>query len=448
MATKLLTKEGKEFIRNVGNYFTKNKGDKYLLTGQKNYRLPVSNQPDPIVWNTNVIDIRKNAPIVNNSQFIEYIIYLFDLYATQYDVDANIIAAQSFQESEYICWNYAQNSSASGISQFIMKTMYELIYNKKWLTQDEKNKILLNFVDPTMASSWVDVEKSDELDQLNIDKQKSNHAVLHQNIINHPDISIKLQCRLVDYIAKNNNNLASSVLFCYNRGSELKSTNYVELVNRYTKNKGEKTAQEGLYYAESIFGYLGDKDHQYIKTNKSTSLGGLKSYTKGYFFNYQIKFGFNDFFANSNSSYSSAKSVKNSDILTPELRSGYNHAKTKFELTNPGYKVSLTSVYRSPQYQNELYQVGRNPKGEIIGTTLTPVSGIGKDLSKHNYLNTLAFDYGIYNSSGEYLDGRKYPQQYKYLYEQFANYVLEVAPNAKWGGNFTNQKNDVVHIQV
>jgi len=77
MAYKKLTETGKEFIRHVGEVATSSGGNTSLLEGN-NGALPFSdkkNEPN-LVWTANVTDVRTNTSIENNSQYIEYIIYL------------------------------------------------------------------------------------------------------------------------------------------------------------------------------------------------------------------------------------------------------------------------------------------------------------------------------------------------------------------------------------
>ena len=167
MGNKILTNHGKTFIKNVTDYFTRTNGDNSLLSG-KNGILPYSDETTNKIWTANVINIKTNSPITNNSQLGDYLIYLFDLYAKQYDIDANVIAAQAFEESEYRIWVYPNTgSTASSISQIVMRTMYEIIYNKVWLTDEEKNKIISNLTNPDIKSSWKGVEKDKKINITN-----------------------------------------------------------------------------------------------------------------------------------------------------------------------------------------------------------------------------------------------------------------------------------------
>lgn len=429
-----LTETGIEFIRNIANKAPK----KSLLEGN-NGALPYSDKKNNqnIIWKANINN--GNKLISTNIELGEYLIVLFNKYAKEFGMDANIIAAQAYQESRYKAWTYNNNiSTASGIPQIVMRTMYDVIYRFNWLTSEEKEKIIVGLEEPESRSSWRRVEKEKFLSQEDYNKQERNRTILHQNIIDNLDVLIKIQCSLMNYIANRNNNLASSTLFAYNRGSELDSTNYIQLINSTSNNKGNAYCDEGIKYVEHIFGYLGDKNNKYVNN--------LDSVTKGFWFGYKLDFTFDEFNADKNSNYVQSRSTKNIGALSKELRDGYNYAKNKFINAHSGFTVVLNSVYRTPEYQNELYQIGRNSRGEIIGKTLTPLDGFNNK-SKHNYYKTLAFDYNIFDANNQYLDGKNM-LIYRPFYEEFYEYLLEVVPNAVWGGNFKNQPNDVVHIQI
>ena len=436
MANKKLTEHGKEFIRRVADYFNGEKGTNSLLQGN-NGGLPYSTDLNNTtkIWVANIMDTRKTTPtpITTNDQYAEYLIYLFDKYAAKSSVDANVIAAQAFQESEYEAWTYVPvadpTSTASGVAQITMNTLYRMIYVRDWLTTDEKNTIVNGMESPSWKSSWhnnTDEKESDD----DIKRQFANRSVLHQNMIDNIHICIKLQCKLMNFIAENNANLAASCLFAYNRGSEYVSNNFVHLINKTAKQFNNDYVIEGTNYTEAIFAYLGDQYHDKVDQQ-------LRSYVRGYWFSYdQIDFGFDSFTSDSNSGYPAERSTKNPDILVTELKEGYDYAVAKFTDAHPGYSVTLTSVFRTKLYQNELYR-----KGD------TPVSGIPPDISKHNYNKTKAFDFGLFDETGQYLAGKTIPA-YRPLYKEFYDYVHEIVPNAVWGGGFQNLKNDVVHIQI
>lgn len=442
MPYKELTETGKKFIKHIVNIAPNN-----LLLEGNNGLLPFSNETDKNkIWKANLIwtgeenDERNGTPITTNTQFGEYLIMLFELYSFKYNLDTNIIAAQAYQNSKYRCWYYTNStiiSTESGISQLVMNVIYDILYIKKRVTDSEINSITNGMIDPNFKTSWRFVlnEKYTNIDDETL--QKANRSILHQNMINNPQIVIKMQCVLMDYISDRNANLASSSLFAYNIDVESISNNYIEIINEFAKKNGDNEANKGIKYVEQIFGYLGDKDNMFV-TNLDKS-------TIGYWFAYSIDLNIKNwsaFNADTKSQYFPTRSTKSISAIDRELRIGYEDAIIKFEIEHPNtYIVDLTSVYRTPAHQKRLYQKGRDAQGNIIGQTDTPLSS----KSKHSNYLARAFDYGIYTKSYTYLDVKNIPK-YIPLYEEFAKLVINVVPNAVWGGNF--KKRDDVHIQL
>ena len=440
MATKLLTKSGEAFIRNVGTYFTIN--NLSLLNGN-NGKMARSNEDKGKNWVASITNKYTNKPVTNNSEFVEYLIGtnttnykgLFNEYAEREFVDANVIAAQSFAESEYRVWVYPKislNSTASSLSQFLMGTIYDLGFARGWLTSSEQDLLTAGMIEPDRNSSWIGVKTDESNSDDFTQRQNHNHDILHQNLMNNPQLSIKLQCKFMSWIGERNANLASSSLFAYSRGASRESSNYVELISQVSRANSDTFADEGLNYVQEIFSYLGDKNNNIIISNR------VKDYTKGFSFGYdkelKLDENFSAFNANADSGLPT-KSTTSPLVLVPELRNAYDYARNKYLTANPGYDVVLTSVYRTPSYQNQLFRDG-----------CTPVDGFTRK-SCHNYLETRAFDYGIFDDTGTYLDGRGDPTT-RPAYQEFAEYAREVLPNIVWGGGFTNISNDVVHLQI
>ena len=282
-----LTKDGEAFIRRIADWLTANGEYKAqsMLKGN-NGLLPFSNETDPDkVWTATVVNVLNNTPVVNNTQMANYLIDLYNKYGKQYELDANVLAAQAYKESTYKIWNYVGSSStASGVAQILMNTMYDLIYNpnKEWLTDAERDKITKDMAFPNRKSSWINVEDEDFVSDNTIEtRQMSNRSILHQNIIDNPDLSIKLQCAFMEYIGERNANLAASALFAYNTGSERESNNYVELIEKTSTLAGRERVETGSDYVQKIFGYMGDKNHKFVT--------GLDDLTLGYSFGYEDK---------------------------------------------------------------------------------------------------------------------------------------------------------------
>lgn len=437
MAFKTLTETGKEFIREVIVKISNAQGDTALIKGKNSYNLPLSDLSNTsVLWVANLTDFN-GRPITNNIQFGEYIIESFNKNSKLFELDANIIAAQAFQESTFKCWNYApEYSTASGIGQFLMAAVYDSIYTFKFTSTDEKAKLTLNMEDPDQKASWIGVLTKYTTDERA--KQFRNHSILHQNITDNPDIMIKLQCALMGRIGDRNNNLASNSLFAYNRGSSYKADTYSGIINLVSEKKGNEYIKEGVKYVERIFGYLGDKDN--TKVN-------LPPIVKGLWFGYKnIDFGFDEFNANVASSQSGSFSTKSPTDLLNNLRTSYISAKADFELFYENrYRVDLQSVHRSPLRQNELFQVGRDARGNVIGNTITPIDGFNRK-SNHNYLKAKAYDYSIFDTQlGIYVKGdRSKPNTDYKLHGEFAAIVQTYEPKAVWGGTFRSP--DPIHI--
>ena len=283
MAYKKLTATGIEFIESIAEYLTRNQGNTSMIIGKNKYNLPFSDKTDEeITWVCNIPNVS------NNSEFAEYLIKSFNNNASRFGLDANIIAAQAFQESGYKAWNYAKTSTASGISQFIMLTVYDII-NRGFITGSDKEALIKNMELPDRDTSWIGVVGKNQYTSSDRTRQYKNRSILHQNICDNPDVMIRAQCSLMNWIGGRNNNLASSTLFAYNRGSGLVGKNYVDIINYTAKRYGNNYIKEGTDYVNKIFGYLGDKDNKYV------SQGNI---TKGIWFGYTIDFSNDKFNAN------------------------------------------------------------------------------------------------------------------------------------------------------
>lgn len=244
MAYKALNNKAKTYIKK----FTDNDGT-YLLNGRFKKGLPNSDIfNEEITFTSNVyVD---GIKLTNNKEFGEYLISWIDKYSKLYELDANIIAIQLSVEAvgtivgtgykRYVAWAYSPKG-AVGISQFTPVTFYDVIYrlNKTFAT----NKRLTT----TEISALIKDLEGDK-QQLSTFSNKSNRQQLHQNAIDNPEIMVKLQCMLMSYIGKNNNNLATSTLYCYNRGSAIVSESYLEAIK-----KTKLPIKEGIEYVRTIF---------------------------------------------------------------------------------------------------------------------------------------------------------------------------------------------------
>jgi len=286
MAYYKITKSGEDFITHVCT-----QGGSSLLTGTNTYALPYTDPPLSKVWICNIIFNGKQ--IATGADLATALIFWFNQYAGEYQMDANVIAAQAYVESGYKIWNYAlgdvkNQSTASGINQFTMLTIYDIIvkntYNTEKMTQDEINIITNGLTNPTSQNSY----------SVYVNKAKNptayqNRPILHQNVINNPNIMIKAQCRYMKYFANNCGSLTSSSLFCYSRGGKYVASTYSKVIQNCTndKKKSPTYIQEGLNYVLRIFGILGDKGNNVQQL-------GRKYKPLNYYFGYDNKMGDND----------------------------------------------------------------------------------------------------------------------------------------------------------
>lgn len=281
MSFKKLTTQGENFITIICNI---NGNSRTLLDGVFIYKgnkvaLPfssVSDENPPRIWKSNATF--NNKTIATNKDLAPALINWFNTYTEMYALDANIIAAQAYQESKYQIWIYNYpTSSASGISQFIMSTAFEImISNNNYnnilpaFTQEEKDILTNGLTNPYIESSYQPGGGTTQTMLI----AKANRTIFHQNLIDHPELCIKAQCRLMKYVGIQNNNIAASALFSYNRGSGYFKPTYAELIEYVKGLKGNDYIQEGLKYVQQIFGYLGDQNNSIISSIKNQKPSG------------------------------------------------------------------------------------------------------------------------------------------------------------------------------
>lgn len=275
MPFKKITKEGERFMYKIGEQ----NGVNGLIRGKNSYDLQFTDEPEKSeIFESNILDFNNNQ-IINNTQYINNIIYWMNYYSKIYDLDANIISAQAFAESAYKTWNYARTSTASGLSQFILGTIYDVIVDNKYknitplFEEYEIDKIISNVLQPYNELSYRVSSQNTE----DRERSRKNRYQIHINLMNNPDLLIKAQCRLMRYIANRNNNLASNTLFAYNRGHNYRSDTYLGIINSVINSRGREYIDEGVKYVEKIFAFLSDKENNITK-NKP----------KGYYFGYNL----------------------------------------------------------------------------------------------------------------------------------------------------------------
>lgn len=280
-ANNTLTEEGKRFIRQI----CKGEG-RSLLDGTKG-PLPHSNDGNGnLVNKTWVSNAQWNGNrIKNNEELGEALIEWYEKYGQIYNLDPNVLAAQAYAEGGYIIWNYnyvgnniSKSSTASGTVQFIMRTVYSIIVNnfsniQPKMTQDEIDAITNGLELRLTKEAYFPT--SGDLDTRTV--AAINRGILHQNITDNPEIMVKAQARYMKYFSDQCDRLASTSLFCYNRGSAFISSTYSQAIQKAQNYKkgGEDYYVEGVKYVKRIFGILGDKENRIITTKP-----------KGYYFGY------------------------------------------------------------------------------------------------------------------------------------------------------------------
>jgi len=251
MAVIRLRKEAENFIRSKCNGTGNSK-----LSGKNSYVLPYCSPltSSSKIWTSNPTI---NGGITNNSELAEALIKIYNKYADIYEMDANVLVAQAYQESGFIIWNYAKTSTASSISQFIAAAIYDVIILNKFggFSIADREAISKNMIGYTFSSSPLP-PKDAYLVDFSLGRQ--NRPILHQNIIDNPDIMIRAQFIYMNWISKRCDKLASCTLFGYNRGpGYVKSSSYPRAIDIASKVSKDYEL-EGIDYVFKIFKNLYD----------------------------------------------------------------------------------------------------------------------------------------------------------------------------------------------
>ena len=276
-----LTKEGENFIRTVckgtGNSLLQGKVNSGVLPYCSPATLPSK------IWIGNAKDSAGNL-ITTNEQLGESLIVWFNKYGKIYLMDANVMAAQAYVESGYNIWTYPTTSTASGISQFTVDAMYDIIITNKFssycppntnMTDIEINAIISGINGIENKTNYATYEISTKAPTL---LGRQNRPIIHQNIINNPEIMIKAQFIYMKYIANAYSPLTSNVLFGYSRGPGYVKKTYSDSVNNTRKVMGDGYLSEGINYVFRIFAILGDKNNF---TGNNKPYGVYFGYDKG-----------------------------------------------------------------------------------------------------------------------------------------------------------------------
>lgn len=258
MAVTKLSKVGENYIRSKvngsGNSFLSGKAsDKYGSveanpTKVLPYCYPLTNVNAEWTSNSTI-----NGGITTNDELANALIRWYNKYATEFSMDANIMMAQAVQESGLKVWNYAVNGTASGISQFVDNTFYAaIVQNKRGnFTDAEIQALTTGMIDYTYQPGAKVPQDPFFVKYL---LGRKNRPIIHQNIVNNPEIMIKAQFEYMKHISGYCKSLASSTLFRYNRGLiTLKVTSSYSEIIEAAKNYSTGYENEGINYVFRIF---------------------------------------------------------------------------------------------------------------------------------------------------------------------------------------------------
>lgn len=423
MAYKAITKKGEEFILNrclASTQFGNNR-----FAGKRNFALPKSTLSSDTTFVSSPKD-DLNKSITTPEVLAKNLISWFNRYSELYLLDANIIAAQAYAESGYNLWIYS-GGGAMGISQFIDAAVFDTILKNKYTFEEDLQNITdglngdykdIRHIIPNFTTG--DKKIVSTKDTITIAKQ--NREILFQNIIDNPDIMIKAQCYLMNFIGGRNNNLAASSLFAYNRGSGLRSTSYDEIIDITTKKFGKGYIKEGIGYVDRIFKLLAGKEHL-VPVGFGYDIDFTEATTQNFNISSLVKIS---------GDFPLSQAQENSiQSLHPIAQGIFREFIYRVQKETP-FDVQITSAYRTfleqatVKAKNESYNPAR------------PASSPGN--SYHNY--GLALDIALESRT---VNGLRYSFN-KSVSEWRQTGVPNIATslNLRWGGTF----NDQVHFDL
>lgn len=421
MGFKPLTGKGITFIRTV----CKGSGNS-LLSGKQKYALPNSGNPASTIYTANATD-NNGDPITKNSQLGEALIFWFNDYAQEFNLDANIMAAQAFIESKYALWAYS-NTGAQGLSQFLSGTLYDVAIGgfgdashiSIEFSDDEKDRLTVNLTNPKQQNSYVYKDSNPALAIA-----KANKSPFFQNIMDNPDLIIKAQCRLMAGIGIKAANNAASSLYGYNQGSKRVSSTFTKTAKLSENTRGY---EEGIQYIKKIFRVLGDVNNTDDKA-------------KGIWFGYNIDFTFDSFEADVQTSNIDIDNVQRNKKLSDDYilgdlivtSTGILNIPTSNDIFNlealakdilqkitdnivGGEKLTINSSFRNPQLNAEIGGVvtSQHQSGEAADVRISATNT--KDLYEvfqEIVVSTIPYDQIIYETKGEDIESKWIHISYK-----------------------------------
>lgn len=331
MPYKQITKDGEKFIRDACKANSNN------FSGS----LPYSLGRSTASANTTFTAVAKyqNVVLSDYNTLADALIFWINQYSNQYLLDANVIAAQTYIESNYKLWEYSNSgdnnkSSAMGISQLYDNEVWDLFFNNdraainnpKDQTLFDSNQSIISF---GLSGDTTDIRNiipyQDNANQDTNTIALGNRVVLFQNIMNNPEIMIQVQCRYMSEIGSRNNNLAASSLFAYTTNGYLTSKTYNEIINN--ASKGHLAVKPGIDYVDKIFKVLGGK---------------YKSSFEGFGKDYVYDSTPND---QANRNLSGTIVINQSNVYPPVGNSGNFPVSTVKQIVNSLNKFGITNQY-------------------------------------------------------------------------------------------------------
>jgi len=281
-----ITDQGKKFIDKVID-----DGGNSLLKGN-NGILPFSDDGNGESIDTEwTVNSKFNGNELTTSNLKDALIKWFEDAGEDYGLDPNVLAAQCYVESGFKLWWYDKKTTKSGINGFTMSMIYSVIVDnfsnvEPKMFDMEKASIINNLKFPLSSTSYQPTSGNKNTKNV----ARLNRSILHQNIINNPDVMIKAQARYMRYLSNNSAKLVSTSLFCYNRGTNFLANTYSRAIEKSKKNDTQQELTEGLNYVLKVFGVLGDTINL-IKASFN------KKYKPKYY-----SFGYNNLFITNNES--------------------------------------------------------------------------------------------------------------------------------------------------
>jgi hypothetical protein len=260
MGNKTITTEGRNFIINI---CTKTS----VISGSMKWNMVDGPIRKNEIVNSNIIF--NNNKITTGLQYANALIYWFELYGKEFNIDPNVLAAQAYEESSYRVFAYASTSTAMGLTQFTVPTIQDDIIKNKFgvFNDNEINKILKNTFPTTEGyddEKTFNVIRGEDTNRSISNEDQANFALnnkrnLYQNVVDNPDIMIKAQAAFLRDNANKHNNLTASALILYFAGAgKVKPTNnFGAVVDALLKRYPDGRLEDGLDYVRKIFNRLG-----------------------------------------------------------------------------------------------------------------------------------------------------------------------------------------------